>query len=346
MPSTGASPIYRLFVGIDVSATTFTLAWMHTLGRPSRAVTLDQTPTGFAELQRRLRAQEADVGAILIVMEATGTYWMRLATTLAAAGFALSVINPAQAHDFAKALLKRTKTDAIDAQTLAELAARLQPDPWTPPPQVYTELQQRLVHRDALVDVRTQLRNQLHALVQQPIVIASVRTRLSTLIASLDAEIAALEQEIAQALQQDAAWAAAAARLQTVKGLGMLTIAWLLTTTVNFTLTTSPEAAANYAGLVPQLRQSGTSVRGRPSIGQAGNARLRRALYMAALSAVQHNPVIKPFYTRLRAAGKPGKVALCAAARKLLRIAWAVATKDQDFDPAYASRSRQEVASA
>jgi transposase len=180
--------------------------------------------------------------------------------------------------------------------------------------------------------------------VQQPIVIESVRTRLESLIATLDEEIATVEQEISAVLQQDEAWAAAAARLATITGLGTLTIAWLLTTTINFTLTLTPEAAANYAGLAPQLRQSGSSVRGRPRVGHGGNARLRRALYMATLSAVQHNPVIRAFYRRLCAAGKPRKVALCAAARKLLRIAWAVATKDQDFDPTYATCSRQEVA--
>jgi transposase len=173
---------------------------------------------------------------------------MRLATSLSAAGFAVAIINPAQAHAFAKALLKRSKTDSIDAQTLAELAARLQPDVWSPPPQVYTELQQRLVHRDRLLTARTQFRNQLHALVQQPVVIASVQTRLETVIATLDEQIAMVEQEIAEALHQDEAWAAAAARLATVSGLGTLTIAWILTTTVNFTLTATPEAAANYAG--------------------------------------------------------------------------------------------------
>jgi transposase len=108
-------------------------------------------------------------------------------------------------HDFAKALLERSKTDATPAQTLAVLGARLQPECWTPPPQIYTELQQRLVHRDGLVAARTQFRNQLHALIQQPAVIASVRTRLETLIASLSEEIATVEQEIAAALQQDQA---------------------------------------------------------------------------------------------------------------------------------------------
>jgi transposase len=317
---------------------------MHATTQPSRAIAIEQTTAGFAALQHKLQASESDPQAIRIVMEATGTYWMRVASRLVAASFAVAVINPAQAHDFAKALLKRSKTAAIDAPTLAVLGARLQPACWTPPPQVYTELQQRLVHRDGLVAARTQFRNQLHALLQQPVVLASVRTRLETLISTLNEEIATVEQEIAAALQHDEAWAVAAARLGTITGLGTLTVAWILTTTINFTLTSTPEAAANYAGLAPQLRQSGSSVRGRPRVGHGGNARLRRALYMASLSAIQHNPVIKAFYTRLRAAGKPRKVAVCAAARKRLRIAWAVANKKEDFDPAYATCSRQEVA--
>lgn len=334
---------YRLFVGIDIAAATCAVASMREGDTPSRAITIEQTTSGFAELKRRLTLVEPEPHAILVVMEATGTYWMRLATFLIEQGFAVSVINPAQAHDFAKALLKRSKTDAIDAQTLAELAARLQPARWTPPPAVYTELHQRLVHRDALVEVRTQFRNQLHALLQQPVVIASVRTRLEELIAHLDKEIADVDVEIASALQQENTWAAAAKRLASVSGLGTLTIAWLLTVTINFELTATPEAATNYAGLAPQLRQSGTSVRGRPSIGQSGNARLRRALYMATLSALQHNPIIRTFYQRLIAAGKPKKVAVCAAARKLLRIAWAIGSKGGTFDPGYGQRSKSAI---
>jgi transposase len=338
-----AARCYRLFVGVDISARTFTVASMQSGQMPSQAQTFSQTGSDFDQFQRHLLSLEPDPAAILVVMEATGTYWMRLALDLINAQLAVAVINPAQAHDFAKALLKRSKTDAIDAQSLAELAARLQPQPWTPPAPVSNELQQRLVHRDALVDVRTQFRNQLHALERQPVVIESVRTRLQELIATLNEQIAEVEQEIGAALEQDAAWASAATHLASIKGLGMLTIAWLLTATSNFTLTTTPEAAANYAGLVPQQRQSGTSVRGRARIGHSGHARLRRALYMATLSAIQHNPVIKAFYQRLIAKGKAKKVAVCAAARKLLRIAWAVASKKQSFDPDY---TQQKVARA
>ena len=134
------------------------------------------------------------------------------------------------------------------------------------------------------------------------------------------------------------ALAEAAARLQTITGVGLITTAWLLAATLNFTLCPTPEAATAYAGLAPHAHQSGTSVHKRPSIGHTGHARLRTVLYLASLSAAQHNPAIKPFYDRLRAAGKSPKVARCAAARKLLHIAWAVATKGQPFDPSYHTR--------
>jgi transposase len=331
-------PAYDLFVGVDIAATTAAVAWQRPGAPLSRPLTIAQTPAGYATLCARLHVSGVPPARTLIVMEATGSYWITLATTLQQAGYAVSVINPAQAHAFAKALLKRAKTDAIDAATLTQLAALLQPAPWTPPPAVYHELLQRLAQRDALLDLRQQVRNQRHALLQHPTVVAAVRARMETLIATLSAQIAAVEAELVPALEQDAAWAAAAARLQTIKGVGLLTASWLLVATVCFTICPTPEAATAYAGLAPNERSSGTSVHQRPRIGHTGNARLRTALYLATLSAAQHNPVIKPFYARMRAAGKPKKVARCAAARKLLHLAWALVTKEQDFDPNYAQR--------
>ena len=114
--------------------------------------------------------------------------------------------------------------------------------------------------------------------------------------------------------------------------MGAITAAWLLVATHNFTDCQSPEQVAAYAGLVPYKRESGT-VRHRGRIGHTGHARLRRALYMATLSATRHNPAIKTFYDRLRAKGKPMKVARCAAARKLIHMAWAVVTKQTPYDP-------------
>lgn len=326
-------PAYRLFVGVDIAAASATVAWMQPSLSITRPITIEQTPAGISTFQARLQATGIAPADILIVMEATGSYWITLATTLHQASYAVSVINPSQAHHFAKALLKRAKTDAIDAQTLAQVAAKLQPERWTPPPAVYYELQQRLAQRDALLELRQQVRNQLHALIQGPVIIAAVRTRMEELIGLLTDQIAAVEAEIVPALQQDAAWAAAARRLQTIKGIGLLTAAWVVVTTVNFRVCPSADDAVGYAGLAPLPYESGTSVHGRRRIGHRGNRRLRTALYMASLSATQHNPIIKAFYDRLRSAGKLKKVARCAAARKLLRIAWAVVVKEQEFDP-------------
>ncbi len=329
------APSYQLFVGIDIAAATFTVTWTRAGAPTMRPLTLEQTPQGFATLQQRLQATGVLPTATLVVLEATGSYWITLATTLHHAGYQVSVINPAQAHHFAKALLKRAKTDAIDAATLTQLAALLQPKPWTPPPTVYHELQQRLAQRETLLAMRQQLRNQLHALSQGPVVIAAVRRRMETLIATLTAQVEEVEGELTAALQMDAAWAAAAERLQSIKGIGAITAGWLLVTTLNFSHCATPEAATAYAGLAPVPRESGSSVRGRRGIGHAGNVRLRTALYMATLSAAPHNPMIKTFYRRLRDAGKPKKVARCAAARKLLHIAFAVVTKEQRFDPSF-----------
>lgn len=244
------------------------------------------------------------------------------------------MVNPRQAHHCAKAQLRRAKTDALDARDLARLAAALRPTPWTPPPTVYHEVRQRLVARDGLLAMRTQARNQRHALLQWPVVVAAVCQHLDELSADLDRRVAALEAEITAVLT-GSVWAESLLCLTSAPGIGLVTASWLLVGTLNFALCAGPEALTAYAGLAPVPRESGRSIRGRARIGHDGNARLRTALYLATLSAARYNPAIRAFYQRLRAAGKPQKVARCAAARKLLHQAWALGSKLQRFDPAH-----------
>jgi transposase len=330
-------PSYQRYVGVDIARASFTTTWQAPGARPTLARTFNQTPDGFTAFQRALTTTGVAPGATLVVLEATSSYWVALAVTLYQAGFVVSVVNPAKVHHYAKSLPRRGKSDPLDAGLLTRFAAERSPEPWTPPPTVYHELRQRLVARDGLLTMRQQARNQLHALLQWPVVVAEVQAQMEAVIAGLDTQVTSLEQAIARVLA-DGAWAASASRLQSVPGMGMVTAAWILVTSVNFTTCASAEAASHYAGLAPLERLSGTSIRGRPSIGHGGNGRLRTALYMATLSAAQHNPVIKTFYTRLREAGKPVKVARCAAARKLLHLAFAVVTKEQDFDPSFKQR--------
>jgi transposase len=166
------------------------------------------------------------------------------------------------------------------------------------------------------------------------VVVETVRERMEELVSDLEAQIQTLNQEIAAILKEDV-WATSAALLLSVKGIGSYVAAWLLVGTVNFTACPNADAATCYVGLAPLDHDSGTSVHRQKVIGNGGSTRVRQALYMAALSAVRFNAPVKQLYDRLIAAGKPPKVALCAAARKLLHIAWAVVTKGKPFDPAY-----------
>jgi transposase len=268
--------------------------------------------------------------ATLVVMEATGNYWVALAIALHQAHYVVSAINPSQVALFARSLPRRGKTDALGAQLLLCFAAERQPAAWSPPEQVYHELRHRLVVCDGLLHMRTQAKNQRHALEQWPVRIASALEALDTVIAELDEHLAHLERDIAEVLR-DGAWASSATVLLTAPGIGLVTTAWLLVGTLNFTVAQSPEQLTAYVGLAPLERQSGTSLRGRLQIGHAGNGRLRTALYMATLAAARYNPSLRAFYQRLRAAGKPMKVARCATARKLLHLAWAMVKKQEPY---------------
>jgi transposase len=333
---------YQLFVGVDIAAATFTATWSRDAQPTPRPINFKQTPAGFAAFQQQLQQTGIAPGATLIVMEATGSYWITLAVTLHDAGYVVSVINPTQVHDYVKSLPRKGKTDALDAGYLTQFARERCPVPWTPPPAVYHELRQRLAARDVLLEMRKLAHNHRHALTQWPVVIGSVLTQLDESIADLKRRMEQLETELA-ALLHDSAWAESAALVLSITGMGTLTTAWVLVTTLNFTIAPTPESLAAYAGLAPLPRDSGSSVRGRRQIGHGGNRRLRTALYLATLSAARHNPVIRAFYQRLCAAGKPKKVARCAAARKLLQLAWAVVKKQRPFDPAYQAKLHAEA---
>lgn len=153
------------------------------------------------------------------------------------------------------------------------LTGLLQPAPWTPPPEVYNEFQQRLAEQDALLLMRGQVRNQLHALVQGPIVVAQVRTRMETLDQTITSQITEIEMELVtmgeaeeQIEDMNQEWVATIVHLQSIPGIGLLTAMWLVVCTLNFTLCSSAEQAAAYAGLAPMPRQSGTSVQKRHAL--------------------------------------------------------------------------------
>jgi transposase len=324
---------FSLRVGIDISAQQVSATWGTTPDEHRPVVEVEQSTQGHQQLIRQLHQTGHDHAHCQVVMEATGTYWMRLAYTLHDAGFSVSVVNPVQAHRLAQAQLRRAKTDAIDAHLLMELGFKLEPLPWTPPPPLYDALYQRLRQRDAFLEIRTQERNRLHALQQWPDAQAAVVERYNLHITFLTEQIKTLQTEIEQFLRSDSDWASATHSLLSIPGIGPITAAWLMVATLNFTTCQTVEELVAFAGLAPYPRQSGTSLHRTRGVGRGGHVRLRSVLYMAAIASVHSNPMIRRFYARLREHGKPAKVALCACARKLVLLAWALVTKHQVFDP-------------
>jgi transposase len=162
----------------------------------------------------------------LVVLEATGRYWIARAVALDQAGCAVAVVNPPHVHNYAKSLPRRSKTDARDAKVRVHLAIERQPRTWTPPPAVDHELRQRLVARAAVMEMRQQARNQRHALVQGPVQLTSVKAQRNAVNADLDNRIATWEHEIASVLREQA-WTQAATLRQPSYSVGPLTTAWL-----------------------------------------------------------------------------------------------------------------------
>lgn len=145
---------YRLFVGVDIAAETFTASWARRNEPPSKPRTFAQTPEGYRQFIVALERTTVVPSHTLLVLEATGSYWITLAVTLHHHQYVVSVVNPTHVHNFTKSLPRRSKTDPLDAQLLLQFACERHPSAWTPPPEIYHELRQRLAARDALLEMR------------------------------------------------------------------------------------------------------------------------------------------------------------------------------------------------
>jgi transposase len=292
------------YVGIDVSKTHLDLA-VHT-PREHWHVTYDAA--GIKKILTRLRA----LAPVLIVLEATGGLELRVVSALAAAELPVVVVNPRQVRAFAQATGTLAKTDRLDAHVLAHFGAAMQPTPRPLPDAATQQLSAILTRRHQLVDMLTMEKNRLP---QQTA--PALRKRLRAHITWLTQELGRTETDLNQLIQQSPLWRAQDDLLQSAKGVGPILSHTLLAEVPELGHLHHKQLAA-LVGVAPFNRDSG-SLRGQRCI-WGGRARVRRALYMAALSATKCNPVLKAFYQRLVAAGKKKKVALTACMRKLLTI--------------------------
>ena len=301
-----SEPVY---VGIDVAKSSFEVA----VSSQSQTLNLSNDEAGHAQLCELL----APLAPRLVLLEATGGYEQPLALALSAAGLRVAVVNPRQARDFARCMGKLAKTDRIDAQALRGFAALL--DAQGHEPRVLADEQQREL--TALVVRRRQLVAMLVA-ERQRLALAHAKAKPSILFI-MDA-IAAQLSDVDGQLKEHVLLhhADLAALLTSVKGVGPTTASTLLAQLPELGKLNRKQITS-LVGLAPINRDSGT-LRGQRHI-FGGRADVRRVLYVAALVGTRFNPVLKDFYARLLAAGKPKKVALVACMHKLLVILNAIA---------------------
>ena len=292
-----------VYIGIDVSKDHLDVA-----ERPKGDVSRIANDDGdINKLVSELKALKPQ----LIVMEATGGYEMPLAGALASGGLPVSVVNPRQVRDFARSTGKLAKTDSIDARVLAHFAEAIRPTPRPLPDAQAQHLSAVLTRRSQLVGMLTAEGNRLGR-APQP-----VRRRVQAHIDWLKKELVKVDDDLNAVVKESPIWRAKDRILTSTPGVGKVVSLTLLADLPELG-TLNRKEIAHLVGVAPLNRDSGL-FKGKRIV-WGGRARVRRALYMAALVATRYNPVIKAFYQRLCAAGKAKKVALIACMRKLLLI--------------------------
>lgn len=302
-------------VGIDVSK-----HWLD-VAMGSDWVRVANEPASMEALIERLRS----AGTRLVVMEASGGYETQAASAMAAAGLRLAVVNPRQIRDFAKAMGRLAKTDRIDAHVIAAFGEAVDPQIVGLPDEQTLELQALVSRRSQLVAMRVQESNRL------TVMKGSMRSQLRAHIAWLDKAIEELNIDLTARLRSSAAWREKDELLRSMKGVGPISSGTLMASLPELGAL-DRRAIAALVGVAPFNRDSG-AFRGRRCI-WGGRAQVRHILFMAAISAIRCNPVIKAFYQRLLARGKPHKLAVVACMRKMLTILNAMARTNTSWTPA------------
>jgi transposase len=320
-----SSSIREFIIGIDVAKAKLDVALRLPSGK-WRTKVVANGPHGFADLRAWLAKQGVHVGHVC--MEATGIYWESVAENLADAGFAVSVVNPAQIKAFGAASGVRTKTDEVDAKLIAEFCLRQTPAQWQAPSPAVRALKALVARREALVELRTEESNRL--LVAHE----SVRASIQSVLDLLDKQIAQIEKQIRDDVDNDPTLKAQSKLLESIPGLGKVTIPVLLSHYGGELRFAKAKQAVAFAGLDVRRHDSGSSVRGKPRMSKKGASKLRGSLYMPAVVTMTKTRWGKAFADRLLAAGKPKMLILGALMRKLVEIAYAVLKSGKPFNPA------------
>ncbi len=325
-----------MILGIDIAKEKFDIA----LYKDKQRIAAGQfanSPAGFKKLRKWLNNKST--GQVWACMEATGRYGDALAMYLYQADHQVSMVNPARIKKYAESKLQRNKTDKLDAKVIADFCRTQEPSLWRPPTPEKRELQEMVRRLSALIKEQTRERNRLKSGIESEVVKSSIAANLEF----LDAQIAQFEEQIQSHIDQYPDLKRDRELLTSIKGIGPKTAAIILGELPDVDNFDYSGQAVAYVGLSPQQHLSGSSVRKRSKLTKTGNQNIKTALYFPALSAIQHNPIVKALAWRLEEKDKEKMVIVGAAMRKLLQLAYGVLKSGQPFDPHYATKIQAAI---
>lgn len=316
------------FIGIDIGKSSFVAAYPSSSGYHTR--TYPNSVAGIKKFISSLSAAEHHC-----VMEATGNYGFLLLYMLHNSGINASLINPKQIRHFARMMMAVTKTDTQDACMIALYGEKMNPSVYKMPSEAIILLKQK---RTVIRQLKKQLiavKNLHGSLIVLPHRDHSTMQILNKTITFLTHQVESLESELADVAVKE--FDKQIKALTSVKGIGITLATSLIIATGGFIYFDNAKQLSRFIGICPTYQQSGTSVNIRGGINRNGDTNLRSLLYVASWSAIQHNTACRECYQRLKAKGKPSKVALIAVANKLVRQAFAIATSDSIYIDGFCS---------
>ena len=300
------------FFGIDVSMEVFDVSFPD-----GKHVQYSNDPEGYQKLGDLLDGQSQ------CVMEATGSYHLRLATWIFGNGYKVSVVNPLVIKRFAQMRLRLAKTDKADAKMIRQYAETEGVECWTPPQEYVTESFEMNGLIILLIRQRTALKNKLHSISQKPGKFSLVLKALQKQIRNLNQEIDGLEKAMEDLITKHEG--EMFTRLCSIPGIGKKTALFLIVLTDGFQSFENSKQLSAFLGLAPTIKKSGKSVRGQSRISKTGNRVIRNLLFMCSFTACKRNKGCHALYSRIVAKGKSKKLALIAVANKLLKQSIAIA---------------------
>jgi transposase len=316
-------------LGIDIAKLKFNVCLINIEGK-LRHKLFSNTAAGFEQLSEWLSKQRVE--RLHVCLEATGTYGDAIALFLHQARHRVSVVNPAAVKAFAGSRLSRTKTDRVDAELIARFCLAQAPPAWSPLPPEVRELQALVRRLEALIEMRVAEANRLSSGLTVDVVRESVQAHLTY----LKQEIKRTEELIRTHINNHPTLKQQSQLLDSIPGIAATTAALLLSEITDIKQYRSARQVTAYAGLVPRERQSGSSLRGRTRLSKIGNARLRRALYFPAITALRCSEFFQAWAKGLQERGKSKMSVICAVMRKLVHLAYGVLKHGKEFDPQWA----------